>query len=235
MARGYTKAVEQARTLVYVEDQYLWGNQVGGVFTEALRAHPDLHVIAVVPLHPDVGGVNRLAQLEGRRRAMTAMEQAAPGRVAVYGIENDAGTPIYVHAKTCMVDDTWATIGSDNFNRRSWTHDSELSAVGRRHRRRLRPPPAADAGRRAPRPRPRTTRWTTAPTRSPCSRRTPRAPPRSTPGTTGAGAARGRPVGCGGCARPSSAGSRGRWRRRSTCWAHDPDGRPRSLRRRGEF
>ena len=28
-----------------------------------------------------------------------------------------------------MVDDLWATIGSDNFNRRSWTHDSELSAV----------------------------------------------------------------------------------------------------------
>ncbi|MBC7592791.1 MAG: phospholipase, partial [Kineosporiaceae bacterium] len=35
----------------------------------------------------------------------------------------------YVHAKTCIVDDTWATIGSDNFNRRSWTHDSELSAA----------------------------------------------------------------------------------------------------------
>ena len=34
-----------------------------------------------------------------------------------------------MHAKTCIVDDTWATIGSDNFNRRSWTHDSELSAV----------------------------------------------------------------------------------------------------------
>jgi phosphatidylserine/phosphatidylglycerophosphate/cardiolipin synthase-like enzyme len=34
-----------------------------------------------------------------------------------------------VHAKTCIVDDTWTTIGSDNFNRRSWTHDSELSAV----------------------------------------------------------------------------------------------------------
>ena len=28
-----------------------------------------------------------------------------------------------------MVDDEWASIGSDNFNRRSWTHDSELSAV----------------------------------------------------------------------------------------------------------
>nr|WP_231482680.1 phospholipase D-like domain-containing protein [Nocardioides sp. URHA0020] len=55
--------------------------------------------------------------------------RVAPGRVAVYGIENTAGTPIYVHAKACLIDDTWASIGSDNFNRRSWTHDSELSAV----------------------------------------------------------------------------------------------------------
>jgi phosphatidylserine/phosphatidylglycerophosphate/cardiolipin synthase-like enzyme len=129
VARGYSKAVENARRLIYVEDQYVWGSQVGGVFTEALRAHPDLMVIAIVPLHPDVGGLNRLAQLEGRRRAMSQMQEAAPDRVAVYGIENRHGTPIYVHAKTCMVDDAWATIGSDNFNRRSWTHDSELSAV----------------------------------------------------------------------------------------------------------
>lgn len=27
------------------------------------------------------------------------------------------------------MDDWWASVGSDNFNRRSWTHDSELSAV----------------------------------------------------------------------------------------------------------
>ena len=26
-----------------------------------------------------------------------------------------------------MIDDVWAMIGSDNLNRRSWTHDSELS------------------------------------------------------------------------------------------------------------
>ena len=129
VARGYTKAVQRARHLVYVEDQYLWGDHVGSVFTEALRAHPDLHVIAVVPMHPDVEGFNRTAQLVGRRRAMLDMARIAPDRVAIYGIENHAGTPIYVHAKTCIVDDTWATIGSDNFNRRSWTHDSELSAV----------------------------------------------------------------------------------------------------------
>lgn len=130
VARGYTKALERARRLVYVEDQYLWGHHIGNAFTRALREQPDLHVVAVVPMHPDLDGVlGRTPQLVGRRRAILDMEAAAPGRVAVYGIENHAGTPVYVHAKACVIDDAWATIGSDNFNRRSWTHDSELSAV----------------------------------------------------------------------------------------------------------
>ena len=49
--------------------------------------------------------------------------------MALHGIENLQGRPVYVHAKVCVVDDTWASVGSDNFNRRSWTHDSELSAT----------------------------------------------------------------------------------------------------------
>jgi phosphatidylserine/phosphatidylglycerophosphate/cardiolipin synthase-like enzyme len=130
VARGYTKALAQARNLVYIEDQYLWGQHVGNVFTEALQQHPDLHVIAVVPLFTDQEGfMARTPQMLGRARAMQQMEAAAPGRVAIYGIENHQGTPVYVHAKVCVMDDVWATVGSDNFNRRSWTHDSELSAV----------------------------------------------------------------------------------------------------------
>ena len=60
---------------------------------------------------------------------VTQLLEAGGERVAVYGIENHQGRPVYVHAKVCVIDDWWATIGSDNFNRRSWTHDSELSAV----------------------------------------------------------------------------------------------------------
>ena len=47
--------------------------------------------------------------------------------MAVYDLENEAGTPIYVHAKVVVVDDVLAAVGSDNMNRRSWTHDSECS------------------------------------------------------------------------------------------------------------
>ena len=57
------------------------------------------------------------------------MPAAGHGRVHVFDVENHVGTPVYVHAKVCVVDDIWVSVGSDNFNRRSWTHDSELSSV----------------------------------------------------------------------------------------------------------
>jgi phosphatidylserine/phosphatidylglycerophosphate/cardiolipin synthase-like enzyme len=129
IARGYVKAVRRAERLVYVEDQYFWGHDVARVFAEQLQARPDLRVVLVIPLVPDLAGSNRVPQLLGRHRAIDRLVQVAPGRVAAYGLENHAGVPVYVHAKVCLVDDVWASTGSDNFSRRSWTHDSELSAV----------------------------------------------------------------------------------------------------------
>ena len=129
VARGYSKAVARAERIVYVEDQYFWGHDVAEPFEATLREHPELRVIVVIPLVPDIAGLNRVPQYLGRERAIARLGETAPGRVAAYGIENHAGTPVYVHAKVCVIDDVWASTGSDNFNRRSWTHDSELSAV----------------------------------------------------------------------------------------------------------
>ena len=129
VARGYSKAICRARSVVYVEDQYFWGHSVAEPFETSLRDNPELRVIVVIPLVPDIAGWNRTPQILGRERALRRLMQIAPGRVAAYGIENHAGTPVYVHAKVCLIDDTWASTGSDNFNRRSWTHDSELTAV----------------------------------------------------------------------------------------------------------
>ena len=130
VARGYGKALGLAQELVYVEDQYLWSRDVARTFVSALRERPELRVIAVLPHVPDQSApLSRLPQHFGRNEALGKLLEAGPGRVAAYGVENHAGLPVYVHAKVCVMDDCWATIGSDNFNRRSWTHDSELSAV----------------------------------------------------------------------------------------------------------
>lgn len=141
VARGYTKVLERAERLIYLEDQYLWSDEVCSRLVDALRRAPGLHLVAVLPHLPDQdGAVSGPPNLVSRARLLQRLRGAAPGRVGVYGVENPAGTPVYVHAKACVVDDTWAAVGSDNFNRRSWTHDSELCAavVDRDYARRLR-------------------------------------------------------------------------------------------------
>ncbi len=60
---------------------------------------------------------------------MRILDRAGGDRVLVCDLENEEGTGIYVHAKVCIVDDVWMMVGSDNMNRRSWTHDSELSCA----------------------------------------------------------------------------------------------------------
>ena len=168
------------------------------------------------------------------------MMAVAPDRVAIYGIENHAGTPVYVHAKACVVDDTWASIGSDNFNRRSWTHDSELSAVvvdrgEGTYARDLRLTLAAEHLDRAVEP------GTLAEVMADCLDPVGMfdafaAPPRgSTPGTSRAGAGP-RPAGR---LRRLDPPELGRLTRALALapylLLHDPDGRPRPLSRRNGF
>lgn len=130
VARAYAKAFRLARKLIYVEDQYLWSDLVAEGIRRALEESPDLRVIVVVPRYPDAdsrlsGPPSRFGQLQ----AMRLLQRAAPDRVGIYDLENADGVPIYVHAKICVVDDVWLTCGSDNFNRRSWTNDSELTCA----------------------------------------------------------------------------------------------------------
>jgi phosphatidylserine/phosphatidylglycerophosphate/cardiolipin synthase-like enzyme len=130
VARAYAKAFGRARRLIYVEDQFLWSQEVARILADALRHSPSLRVIAVVPRYPDQDGPlsgppNRI----GQQAAIDLVRAVGGDRVAVYDLENEAGTPIYVHAKVCVIDDVWAAVGSDNLNRRSWTHDSELAAA----------------------------------------------------------------------------------------------------------
>jgi phosphatidylserine/phosphatidylglycerophosphate/cardiolipin synthase-like enzyme len=128
IAHAYRKAFARARCLVYLEDQYLWSRPVAEIVAAALRDQPDLHVIAVVPRYPDTdSAITRMPGVLGRHDVVRTCTAAGGDRFAVYDLENHQGTAVYVHAKAVVVDDVWAMVGSDNLNRRSWSHDSELS------------------------------------------------------------------------------------------------------------
>lgn len=130
VAHGYDKVVARAQSLIYLEDQYLWDAEITRCFAVALRQNTALRLIAVIPHHPDQDGrISMPPNLVGRQQAVDRLREAGGDRVAIYGIENQGGRPVYVHAKVCIVDDVWCSVGSDNINRRSWTHDSELSCA----------------------------------------------------------------------------------------------------------
>jgi phosphatidylserine/phosphatidylglycerophosphate/cardiolipin synthase-like enzyme len=130
VARGFLKAIRRARRLLYIEDQFLWSAAVARTIADALVACPTLHVIAVLPRFFDQAGTLTLRPNQvGREQAVQVLLDAAADRVAIYDIENDAGVPVYVHAKISVIDDVWASVGSDNFNRRSWSHDSEIACA----------------------------------------------------------------------------------------------------------
>jgi phosphatidylserine/phosphatidylglycerophosphate/cardiolipin synthase-like enzyme len=130
IGRAHRKAIRRARRLVYIEDQYLWSQDWADAMADALRREPDLHLIAVVPRFAERGGrISANAENIGRYRVIKTLRNAGSDRVGLYDLENMHGTPIYVHAKVCVTDDVWLEVGSDNLNRRSWTHDSELSCA----------------------------------------------------------------------------------------------------------
>jgi phosphatidylserine/phosphatidylglycerophosphate/cardiolipin synthase-like enzyme len=130
IAHAYERAFARARRLVYIEDQYFWSRVVVQTLADALRREPALQVIAVVPRFPEEdSAVSGTPMRLGQQQAVDVLREAGGSRFAMYDPENAAGTPVYVHAKVCVVDDAWMTCGSDNLNLRSWTHDSEVTCA----------------------------------------------------------------------------------------------------------
>ena len=114
--------------MLYIEDQYFWSREVGEALAEAFRRSPELRVIVVVPRFPIEMGRSAGRRIGwGSGAPSTWCGTPVATASVLYNLENERGTPIYIHAKVVVIDDEVALVGSDNMNRRSWTHDSELS------------------------------------------------------------------------------------------------------------
>jgi phosphatidylserine/phosphatidylglycerophosphate/cardiolipin synthase-like enzyme len=126
---SYRRALRAARSLIYLENQFLWSPELVDILEAHLRDPPSaaFRVVVLLPQRPNDGGddtrgqVGRLIEADaggGRFLAVTVRQRTG----AVTG-------PLYVHAKVAIVDDRWMTIGSANLNEHSLFNDTEMNVV----------------------------------------------------------------------------------------------------------
>jgi phosphatidylserine/phosphatidylglycerophosphate/cardiolipin synthase-like enzyme len=126
---GYLRALRSARSLIYLENQFLWSPEITEVLLDKLRDPPDdrFRVVLLLPRKPSNGADTTRGQLgrlldadDGNRRLLATTISTHDG---------DDSAPVYVHAKLGIVDDEWMTIGSANLNEHSLFNDTEVNVA----------------------------------------------------------------------------------------------------------
>ena len=126
---SYVRALRSARSLIYLENQFLWSHEIVTLLRDKLERPPgdDFRIVLVLPVKPNSGG-------DDTRGALAELIAAdnERGRLlacTVYARHGSLADPIYVHAKVGIVDDRWLTIGSANLNEHSLFNDTEMNIV----------------------------------------------------------------------------------------------------------
>jgi|SRR5829696_1090664 len=126
---AYLRALRSARSLIYLENQFLWSPEIVEVLVDKLQRPPTdrFRLLLVLPRRPSSGADTTKGQL-GR---LVDADADAHRLLATTLTAHDGATavPVYVHAKVGIVDDTWLTIGSANLNEHSLFNDTEVNVV----------------------------------------------------------------------------------------------------------
>jgi phosphatidylserine/phosphatidylglycerophosphate/cardiolipin synthase-like enzyme len=123
--RMILKAIREARQFIYIEDQYLVSMELSRALQAALPRIQ--HLTIVMPDSPLVEGDMRQPNYR-RQQVIAPLKKVGGSKVRVFVLSPPGSLHTYVHAKLYVVDDRFAIIGSANGNRRSFTHDSEVTA-----------------------------------------------------------------------------------------------------------
>ena len=147
--KAYQKAISLAEQFVYIENQYVRDERLADWLIARAAAKPALVVILVLPVAPeeivnppsDTDEGTKLG-LFLQHTVVTKLIAGLGARFGVYSLvqqetaagklknhpTNFLGSPqVYVHSKTMIIDDSWATIGSANTNPRSFEVDTEAN------------------------------------------------------------------------------------------------------------
>lgn len=126
----YCSAIEAAQSAIYIENQYLEAREIVDELRRAVKR--GIEVVLVVPARPDFP-----EDLTKSPEKISFWDQRADlARYHNFTFAGLAGLgtdghrqPFYVHAKTMLIDDAWATIGSCNLHRASLFGNGELNVA----------------------------------------------------------------------------------------------------------
>jgi phosphatidylserine/phosphatidylglycerophosphate/cardiolipin synthase-like enzyme len=117
--------IARARRFIYAENQYFASRRVAEALAERLAQDDPPEVVVVMPLETH-GWLQQAAMDNARTRLFAAVKAVDhANRLSIWIPRNEAGTPIYVHAKLTIVDDMILRVGSANWNNRSMGLDTE--------------------------------------------------------------------------------------------------------------
>jgi len=125
----YLRALSDARSLIYLENQFLWSSEVVDVLADKLREPPQerFRLLVLLPRRPNDGADTTRGQLSRLMDADAGRGRLLAATVSAYTQGRTA--PLYVHAKIGIVDDRWLTVGSANLNEHSLFNDTEVNVV----------------------------------------------------------------------------------------------------------
>ena len=126
IAEAYVRALRSARSLVYLESQFLWSPEIVAILEEKLRRPPsdEFRMLILLPSKADSGEDDTRGQL-GKLVAADTDDRL----LACTLFQRGQAQPVYIHAKIGIVDDCWLTVGSANLNEHSLFNDTELNVT----------------------------------------------------------------------------------------------------------
>ena len=128
---AYLRAIENATDYIYFENQYFTNETIGKALVAALNKQPNLQLILMVNVVPDMPFYPRW-----QTELFARIRKDAPSASTRFGVftawsheaastdhkrkdnkdDNPLLMPNYLHTKTAIVDGKWATIGSSNLD-----------------------------------------------------------------------------------------------------------------------
>lgn len=125
----YLDMIAATDRFIYFENQYFTCGKIAAAIAERLNEDDPPEFVMVMPKTAD-GWLEQMAMDAARVQLVREIAKAKHGdRLKVYYPRTKRGEPIYVHAKTAIVDDRLLRVGSANMNNRSMGLDSECDVT----------------------------------------------------------------------------------------------------------